>query len=258
MISILYDDYRKVPQEHKEYIWEVIKGKFSLDDERRDYVIKMVGKLWRTYKSRLRRQASECKKAEVRKLKPEGSTQVEWDIFLKRRLSKDFIMREKQDLPYTGSRMGYACLEEKLKEESVDPDSITRDDVWCAGHTKSNGEASNDRVANCLEKIQEFNASSSSSNLGSIREDALTHVLGPEHRGAPRGVGFGVTAAELEASTRRDATIARLEERVETMGDNIERMNNIIMSQKSLIDSLNLKLMEYEVSTLSSIVISLL
>ncbi|KAF9598412.1 hypothetical protein IFM89_027845 [Coptis chinensis] len=56
-------------------------------------------------------------------------------------------MKGNQNLPHTCSRKGYARLEAEMKEESSNPSSISRADVWEKAHTKKNGELANDAVA---------------------------------------------------------------------------------------------------------------
>ncbi|KAF6149063.1 hypothetical protein GIB67_018641 [Kingdonia uniflora] len=76
-------------------------------------------------------------------------------LFLGKEKNKKFKnMRSKQVFPNTGSRRGYARLENDMK--SAKPSSVVRVDVWPKAHTKANGEPSNEEVAKNLVKIEEL------------------------------------------------------------------------------------------------------
>ncbi|KAF6153064.1 hypothetical protein GIB67_034786 [Kingdonia uniflora] len=112
MVPVIYDDWRHVPLERKDLIWEAIKQRFTLDAENRSYCMSTVGRLWRSHKTRLRRIIDCCKKQEIQ----------EYEV--------------KTSLPYTGTRRGYARLENDMKMKSAKPSSVVRVDVWMKTHTK--------------------------------------------------------------------------------------------------------------------------
>ncbi|KAF6158336.1 hypothetical protein GIB67_022416, partial [Kingdonia uniflora] len=159
MVPITYDDWRDVKGVRKDLIWEAIKQKFTLDEQRKAYCMRTVGRLWRSYKTRLRGIIDCCKSnAMVLEKKTKKIDPKDWKIFIKGKSSPRFvakskkfkIMRSKQVLPYTASRKEYARVENDMKKISDNPSSIVRVDIWTKAHTKVNGEPSNEEVAKNL------------------------------------------------------------------------------------------------------------
>ncbi|XP_028099226.1 uncharacterized protein LOC114298802 [Camellia sinensis] len=132
---------------------------------------------------------------------------LEWKAFVKNRLSKSFIeksekfkeMRAKQKVLHTMSRKGYARLEEDMKNQSQDPDSISRVDVWIKGHTRQKGKPINEVLKEAVNKVQELRKPSTEEGSMSIKDDAIVQAFGPERRGSVGGLGFGALPSKVDA-----------------------------------------------------------
>ncbi|KAK9217988.1 hypothetical protein WN943_006620 [Citrus x changshan-huyou] len=109
-VFINCDDRRYVPKQQKALLLRAFEQKFVLEgDAIKKYTLQMMGKVWRAHKSRL------TKKLDAR---PSLVKPAEWETFIKKKTSKAFKvfkeMRAKQDIPYTGSRIGYARMQDKM------------------------------------------------------------------------------------------------------------------------------------------------
>ncbi|KAF6164126.1 hypothetical protein GIB67_017710 [Kingdonia uniflora] len=118
-------------------------------------------------------------------------------LFLGKAKSTKFKnMRSKQVFPYTGSRRGYARLE-------------------------------NDMV-----KIEELKMSLPlNSTPPPLKDDMLSQVLGPERQGRVRALGFGVTPTRLGIISQTTGRVAELEEQQAVMMGKMEKMSNLICNQ---------------------------
>ncbi|KAF6141676.1 hypothetical protein GIB67_001228 [Kingdonia uniflora] len=134
----------------------------------------------------------------IMKKRPKEIDLKEWNFFVKGKSSPVFKakskkfknMRSKQVFPYTGSRRGYARLENDMKKKSTKPSSVVRVDVWAKAHAKANGEPSNEEVAKNLVKIEELKTSLPlNSTSPPLKDDMLSQVLGPERRGQGQSMG---------------------------------------------------------------------
>ncbi|KAF6164125.1 hypothetical protein GIB67_017709 [Kingdonia uniflora] len=91
MVLVIYDDWRYILLERKDLIWEAIKQRFTLDEERRSYCMSTVGRLWRSHKTRLRRIIDTCKSdAMIIKKKSKEIDLKEWKIYVKGKSSPVF------------------------------------------------------------------------------------------------------------------------------------------------------------------------
>ncbi|KAF6171234.1 hypothetical protein GIB67_036902 [Kingdonia uniflora] len=136
-------------------------------------------------------------------------------------------LRSKHVFPYTGSRRGYARLENDMKKKSTKPSSVVRVDVWEKAHTKANGEPSNEEVAKNLVKIEELKKSLPLNSIPPpLKDDMLSQVLGPERQGRVRALGFGVTTTRLGIISQTLGRVAELEEQLTAMMGKIEKISS--------------------------------
>ncbi|KAF6170983.1 hypothetical protein GIB67_014800 [Kingdonia uniflora] len=159
MVPITVGDWWGFDKIKLDRIWEIIKQKFVLDEHNKKYCLQSLGKLWRSYKSRLRAKIDTYKlQEEVEAAKPKHFDSMHWKTFAKRKSCMNFTekskrfkeMRKKQVLPYTSSRKAYARLENDMKKKSRMPSSVSRVDVWAKEHTKKSGQPSSQEVAKNL------------------------------------------------------------------------------------------------------------
>ncbi|KAF5175947.1 hypothetical protein FRX31_034467 [Thalictrum thalictroides] len=98
--------------------------------------------------------------------------------------------------------------------KSSNPSSITRSDIWIKGHTRKNGEPTNVEVGETMKQIQEIKDNSFEDSSTSLKDDALSQVLGPEPSGHVRALGF-----EAGLRRRNKATDARINKRRDEGGN---------------------------------------
>ncbi|XP_024041005.1 uncharacterized protein LOC102629277 isoform X2 [Citrus sinensis] len=118
-------------------------------------------------------------------------------------------MRMKQDIPYTGSRMGYARMQVKMEMYEA-------------------------------EKISDLSEAQSKS----VKNDILSKFIGPEQGGRVRGQGAGVTLSKLEAISQQTKKEAKMQEQIDTLQDTMKQMQGFMDDQNKLIQSLMSKLSE--------------
>ncbi|KAL5757616.1 hypothetical protein ACOSP7_020227 [Xanthoceras sorbifolium] len=185
MIPITYSSWPEVPDIVKNSVWETMKARFGLDDVGKNNVFNSMNTCWRQYKSRLTKRIRELSSGPeagrmIQLLKPTNITDEDWSQFVSNRLSSEFDiisskysdLAKKNKAPHITSRKGLAQLREDLKQ---------------------------------LEKI-------SGNQATSISDDAVSQVLGKEHRGRVRGLGGGITPTRVIASVVGKQTITQLRE----------------------------------------------
>ncbi|XP_028078144.1 uncharacterized protein LOC114280032 [Camellia sinensis] len=215
MVPINIDYWFEVPDEIKDKLWACVKLKYKVHDIHKTHVMQKFAKLWRNYKSELSRKVRTLAAAgkghlarNIALTKPDKIGMDEWKAFVKNRLSKSFIeksekfkeMRAKQKMLHMMSRKGYARLEEDMKNQSQDPDSISRVDVWIKGHTRQKGKPINEVLQEAVNKVQELHKPFTEEGSMSIKDDAIVQAFGPERRGSIRGLGFGALPSKVDAA----------------------------------------------------------
>ncbi|KAJ0089505.1 hypothetical protein Patl1_14370 [Pistacia atlantica] len=167
IVPFTIPDWRKLPSDMREKLWKCVQ------EWQKYYVLKEMGALWRTSKSRLVSNNKMAKNEEERMaLKPNNIKSI--------------------NKKKTGKRV------------------VSRVEVWIEAHKKKNGEPIYTKTAKAIEKLQQMGNDSSLPTPTNLREDAITKVLDPDKGGHVKGLGKGVTLTQLSIIAQRDNLIAQM------------------------------------------------
>ncbi|XP_010475406.1 PREDICTED: uncharacterized protein LOC104754820 [Camelina sativa] len=217
-VPVVLDDWRKVDKQTKDTLWEAVQARFNLREEwQKDAVLKQMGGIWRSGKSKLSNQVRDAKSTTERNsLKPSNISSIAtWNSWIKSRSTAAFKeksnkfreMRKKQ-IPHTTSRQGMF----RLGQKCVDPRTVTRSKIWIAGHTHADGRPVKPEFADTIEQIKSLdNQMDSTSGSFNIKEDDVSKVLGIDKPGCVKGMGRGITATKLAHLHARDSKIEELQ-----------------------------------------------
>ncbi|KAK9905179.1 hypothetical protein M0R45_000435 [Rubus argutus] len=196
-----------------------------------------MGCIWRASKSRLVSKIQAAKnKSERLQLKPKNiQHRTEWKRFVRAKTSTAFkavsekyrAIRRKQ-IPHTCSRKGMARLAEDMKKNSSDPSSVSRVKIWIKSRTRKDGKPVNTQVSETIEKLNQIEGISASSSTTSVRDDALSKVLGEDKPGRLRGMGRGMTITKLTFFQTKDKYVAKMQEEHSNMQERINHLENLV------------------------------
>lgn len=96
-----------------------------------------------------------------------------------------------------------------MRQQSDNPNSIQRVDVWIKGHKRKTGTLSSE-AQKVLDDIEDTYKSATPLEKTSFH-DAVSKVIGPERRGRVRGLGFGATPSKVEGQKYHRDKFSRLE-----------------------------------------------
>ncbi|KAK1587164.1 hypothetical protein Q3G72_010251 [Acer saccharum] len=147
-VPIGLEDWPSVDSDRKDELWTLILQRFEIAECYKEIGIRMMGKMWRQFKSLITKRIIKANRKTDRRLtlssiKPNNITSdKKWESFIKNRLSSEF-----------------------KKEESLDSSSITRVDVWIRGHKNKDGKHLNEATSSTLKSVEERKSSDSQDNL---------------------------------------------------------------------------------------------
>ncbi|KAK9943327.1 hypothetical protein M0R45_008938 [Rubus argutus] len=237
-VPVTLSDWRKLDDGIKVVLWKSIQARFDLDQEwQKAIVFKSMGCIWRASKSRLVSKIQAAKnKSERLQLKPKNiQNRTEWKRFVRAKTSTAFkavsekyrAIRRKQ-IPHTCSRKGMARLAEDMKKNSSDPSSVSRVKIWIKSRTRKDGKPVNTQVSETIEKLNQIEGISASSSTTSVRDDALSKVLGEDKPGRLRGMGRGMTITKLTFFQTKDKYVAKMQEEHSNMQERINHLENLV------------------------------
>ncbi|KAL5728886.1 hypothetical protein ACHQM5_001914 [Ranunculus cassubicifolius] len=240
---ITVSTWHKVPKTLKEKMWTIVKKRFVVPEHANKMTIKSIGKLWRGYKVCLRRRYCDIHDNDDDRIAgcPTNIKLADWKIFVANTSNPEYVEKRKKakesskhhKIPHTCSRKGYARLEDELKRNSDDPTSVTRADVWVAGHKKKTGEPVNEFAQEIINKINEAHTTAPYS-----RDDTLSQVLGQDPDGHVRGVGFGIAPSKL--------LVHELKEEIKTLREKVVSME-ATQKEISTLKEMLVQVMEFQV-----------
>ncbi|KAL5766524.1 hypothetical protein ACOSP7_017141 [Xanthoceras sorbifolium] len=98
-------------------------------------------------------------------------------------------------------------------EANEDSEEVDRVETWIAGHKHKDGMPVNENVGETIKQMKAISLDKTTI----IREDAVSQVLGNEHRGCVRGLGFGVTPTRVQVAVIGKQTTTQLQEEMKTL-----------------------------------------
>ncbi|CAE6176640.1 unnamed protein product [Arabidopsis arenosa] len=241
-VPINIDNWKSVGQDIKTVLWRSVQARFELDEEfQRIAVLKQMGGLWRSYKSRIVKDINLAPNNQQRmNLRPMNINPAEWRKFVKLKTSPGFKVlsdkykeRRKKQIPHTTSRKGMVRLAEDMKIESGDPSEVTRLKVWVKSRTKKDGTPVNTNAADKIRKAAELVGSDAPTTTTNPEEDHLSQLLGPDNPGRLRAMGRGMSKTKLACFQVKTKCMIDMQEKqvqlvkkVNELEDEISRMKN--------------------------------
>ncbi|RVW78474.1 hypothetical protein CK203_050426 [Vitis vinifera] len=196
MVPVYHIDWRVVPMELKEKLWDCVKGAFLVDENSKNNVISSIGTSFRSFRHRLTKEyiLPYKDKPEYLLQPPTEYNYIpieDWRKLVANRLSKEFQVKSKKGKErraeyvyiHRVSRKGYAGLQEELMQKTGSRKPIDRWVLWKLARLKK-GEY--DEVTRpVVEKIDELTKAVEEGKITCVgQKDILTLALGTlEHPG---------------------------------------------------------------------------
>lgn len=209
-VPIIYDNWKMVPSEIKEKIYNLIKDGFVVDPRSKKNILQNAGTSFRQFKYILTTKYVMPFKDNLESLKspPKLYSHIEqehWNTFVKSRLNEEFEslsqknqeMRGKNIYNHRMSRKGYANLAEELKMSSCE-NLNERCILWKSARMNREGMIVDQQTQEVVTRIDEILTTQAHNfDAKSTTEDVLSLALGtPDHRGQVRGVGRFITPTQ--------------------------------------------------------------
>ncbi|KAK9930240.1 hypothetical protein M0R45_027283 [Rubus argutus] len=223
---------KALSDEFRTQIWQHVTTYYIVDECHKKQIFRRMAKLWRDHRSLLLKEVK--KQAELvglqiaaAMLKPDNIHSMdEWLTFIKSRMTPASMekcekfrrMREQKTLLHRTSRKSFACIEDELKQQSETPDEVSRCDVWLhayeAKKTNADEEVEDPEV---VKQVKQNREEQVTSQTCSVKDDAVSQVLGPDRRGRVRGYGFGAIPSKVAGQTYVGNKVTMLEREVQEL-----------------------------------------
>ncbi|KAG7559310.1 putative transposase Ptta/En/Spm plant [Arabidopsis thaliana x Arabidopsis arenosa] len=241
-VPIMFDRWTKITEEIKTVLWKSVHARFEVDEEyQKTALLKQMGCLWRSWKSRLVTRIREAKTNQQRmNLRPKNVSPFEWRKFVKLKTSKEFKVvsdsykeRRRNQIPHTTSRKGMVRLTEDMKKESPNPGEVSRLKVWVKSRTRKDGTPVNTNAAEKIRKAADLVNSDAPSSATFEAQDSLSQLLGPDNPGRLRVMGRNMTKTKLACFQVKKKCMAEMQEKQANLQLKVNELQDVIEKMKN-------------------------
>ncbi|XP_059655561.1 uncharacterized protein LOC132302666 [Cornus florida] len=88
-----------------------------------------------------------------------------------------------------------------------------------------------------MKKMQEHIQTATPQNTNSLRVDVVTKVLGPEHRGRVRGLGFGAIPSKIDVRVKQRGQVQRNDAKFQAMTQRVDDLQAVIDQLTTRLDA---------------------
>ncbi|XP_026445224.1 uncharacterized protein LOC113345758 isoform X2 [Papaver somniferum] len=219
-IPISYTNWKMVPENYKDDVWEELQKSYLLPDACKETVIKGMSDPWRRLKWELRiTYYDPYPTYEERTARtPPNITDEDWKTFCRNeedeKVQKNRLdnkrKRENYDYSHTSGRKPHSLVRAELELENPRVE-ITTSDVWIKDHTQEGGKIlrSAQKYYDDLKKAQLDTKEKQDSGSSVDEADPLTVAFGKDTRGRVRAVG-AVSRTQYDYSAPACAKVAEM------------------------------------------------
>ncbi|XP_016192902.1 uncharacterized protein LOC107633817 [Arachis ipaensis] len=213
------DSWKTMDKALKEHAYETIKCTFRYEEDDKGTIkrvmIQRLGKIWKEERNHLFHKVyDEEESYEVNaKRNPSGIDAQQWRWFLYYRLKESTKTKFSKSVEatiytYWGSKTTARLRDEEEKKQQR---RISRGEMFIMTHRKRDSSYMNDDARVVGEAIASIESQGGTSKEISVT-DSLAQVLGKEHSGRVRGLGFGPCPSEIIRNTPQSNPRVQIEE----------------------------------------------
>ncbi|XP_058076709.1 uncharacterized protein LOC131225238 isoform X1 [Magnolia sinica] len=209
---LTYSNWRVVPNEKKDDMYELVMSKFQFDKEIKSWVLMSIEKKWRDWKCELKKfHYSPHDNDEARLADLNERVQMDqWKALIefwnseegKDRNKINTENRRKQRISHTAGTKSFARIREEERNKRANGEDLTRVDMFLLTHRRKNGMPVDEALARAMEQLNERTSQQpEASHNSTARKDIFSEVMGDERHGRVRTYGLGPSPSDIWGTT---------------------------------------------------------
>ncbi|XP_028079201.1 uncharacterized protein LOC114280979 [Camellia sinensis] len=208
MAPLNYVEWRALPDEIKEKMWQQVQSKFEIDPKSKSWVLKSIGKKWKDWKAELKANRYNTHKTDEERLADcdERVIRDQWRILIsfwnskeaKERSVTNKASRAQQKITHTTGRKSFAQVREEQRVKRPDKKEPSRAELFILTRTRKDGQPVNKESSVLISQLRERAAQQKeTSQNGTVEDDILSQVMGQDRHGRVRTYGLGPAPSDL-------------------------------------------------------------
>ncbi|KAL2460540.1 Uncharacterized protein Adt_43960 [Abeliophyllum distichum] len=186
LLPLTYVDWRAVPNESKESLWQKVQSRFDIDPVSKGWVLQSLGRKWKDWKSKLKSAHYYPHETDEERLAncDERVLPDQW-----------------------ASLIVHWSSETEERAKRSDGKEPSRAELFILTRTCRNGQPVNEASAAVIMQLQGHEKQQETSQNSTTRDDTFSRVLGKDKHGRVRCYGLGSSPSDLgvQKPTREEA-----------------------------------------------------
>ncbi|KAL7238003.1 hypothetical protein ACSBR2_004161 [Camellia fascicularis] len=239
MAPLNYVEWRALPDEIKEKMWQQVQSKFEIDPKSKSWVLKSIGKKWKDWKAELKASRYNTHKIDEKRLADcdERVVPDQWRILIsfwnskeaKERSVTNKASRAQQKITHTTGRKSFAQVREEQRVKRPDKEP-SRAELFILTRTRKDGQPVNKESSVLISQLRERAAQQKeTSQNGTVEDDILSQVMGQDRHGRVRTYGLGPAPSDLSGPKPSRAEAVKM---VSTANAEVHDMKEKIVSME--------------------------
>ncbi|CAL5398856.1 unnamed protein product [Camellia sinensis] len=245
MAPLNYVDWRALPDEIKEKMWQQVQSKFEIDPKSKSWVLKSIGKKWKDWKAELKANHYNTHKTDEERLADRDERVVpdQWQILIsfwnskeaKERSVTNKASRAQQKITHTTGRKSFAQIREEQRAKRPDKEP-SRAELFILTRTRKDGQPVNKESSVLISQLRERAAQQKeTSQNGTVKDDILSQVMGQDRHGRVRTYGLGPAPSAVKMVSKANVEVHDMKEKMASMEQTCAQMASQMSSMMSMM-----------------------
>ncbi|XP_052194420.1 uncharacterized protein LOC127802577 isoform X2 [Diospyros lotus] len=266
MAPLNYIDWRALPDENKEKMWQQVQSKFDIDPKSKSWILKSIGTKWRNWKANLKVVHYDLHETNEERLADCDARVLpdQWRILVSFWNSKEAqdrsvtnkANRRRQKLSHTTGTKSFARIREEQREKRPDGKELSQAELFILTRTRKDGQPVNEASSSIISQLRELAAQhQGTSQNTTVEDDVFFQVMGQDRNGRARTYGLGPVPSDLggpkpsPAEARRivseaNAEVREMKERMMVMEQTCVQMAAQMATMMSMMSTMQMKFPE--------------
>ncbi|XP_071931282.1 uncharacterized protein [Coffea arabica] len=260
LAPLTYVDWRAVPEESKENMWEEVQKKFEIDPNSKSWVIKSLGKKWKDWKSKLKTAHYITHATDEERLadRDERVLPEQWAYLVshwsseeaEKRSATNRANRAQQKFGHVTGTKSFARIREEQRVKRSDGKAPSRAELFILTRTRKDGKPVNEASSAVITQLREIGSQRQNAfqnnNAGG---DVFSQVVGRDRHGRVRCLGLGPSPSDfvgqkptqaeaMKMVTEANDEVRQMKERLVAMEQTCTQMAQQMATMMSMMSSM--------------------
>lgn len=260
LAPLTYIDWRAVPEESKENMWEEVQKQFEIDPNSKSWVVKSLGKKWKDWKSKLKTAHYITHTSDEERLadRDERVLPEQWAYLVshwssqeaEKRSATNRANRAQQKFGHVTGTKSFARLREEQRVQRLDGKAPSRAELFILTRTRKDGKPVNEASSAVITQLRELGGQQQDASRNNNAEgDVFSQVVGRDRHGRVRCLGLGPSPSDfvgtkptqaeaMKMVTEANDEVRQMKERLVAMEQTCAQMSQQMATMMSMMSSM--------------------